>query len=63
MTTIPAATLPLFDRGAIRRTSAFNRGLAFVAALYLAVAILELSIVVHAAPSLAAFGSLYAAAP
>jgi hypothetical protein len=64
MTTIPAATLSqhLLERGTIRRTSEFNWGLTFAAALYLAVAIVELSIIVLAAPRIAEIGSLYATA-
>jgi hypothetical protein len=59
MTTIPATTL----RGAVRRNSKFNWGLAFVAALYLAVVIFEMSIIVLAAPSIAEIGSLYVTVP
>jgi len=61
MTAIPATTLSrqLFGRGAVRRKSEFNRGLVFVAVLYLAVAIIELSIIVLAAPSIAEIGSFY----
>jgi hypothetical protein len=57
MTTIPAMTLAqqLFERGTVR-TSEFNRGLTFVAALYLAVAIVKLSTIVLAAPSIAEIG-------
>ena len=64
MTTIPATTLAqqLFERGTVR-TSEFNRGLVFVAALYLAVAIVELSIIVLTAPSLAEIGSIYVTVP
>jgi len=48
MTTIPATTLSqqLFEHGTVRRNSGVNRGLIFAAAVYLAVAIVELSIVV-----------------
>jgi hypothetical protein len=65
MTTIPATTLSqeLFERGTVRRNSEFNRGLTFAAALYLAVAIVELSIIVLAAPSIAEIGSLYVTVP
>jgi hypothetical protein len=61
MTTIPATTLSqqLFERGAVHRSSEFSRGFAFAAALYLAVAIVELSITVLGAPSIAEIGSLY----
>jgi hypothetical protein len=59
MATIPATALsPQFQRSAIRRTSEFNRGLIFAAAVYLAVAIVELSIIVLAAPSIAEIGRL-----
>ena len=65
MTTIPATTFSqqLFERGTIRRNSGLNRGLALGAALYLAVAIVELSIIVLAAPSIAEIGSLYVTVP
>jgi hypothetical protein len=65
MTTIPATTLSqeLFERGTVRRNSEFNRGLTFAAALYLAVAIVELWIIVLAAPSIAEIGSLYVTVP
>ena len=68
MTTIPATTLSqqLFQRGTVRRNSGLNRGLAllaFAAALYLAVAIVELSIIVLAAPSISEIGSLYVTVP
>jgi hypothetical protein len=61
MTTIPATTLSqqLFGRDTVRRNSELNRGLIFAAALYLAVAIVELLIIVLAAPSIAEIGSLY----
>ena len=64
MTAIPATTLSrqLFERGTVR-TSEFNRGLVFVAALYLAVAIVELSIIVLTAPSIAEIGSIYVTVP
>jgi hypothetical protein len=60
MTTIPATTFSqqLFERGTGRRNSGLNRGLALAAALYLAVAIVELSIIVLAAPSISEIGSL-----
>lgn len=65
MSASPATTLSreLFERGTVRRTSGLNRGLALAAALYLAVAILELSIIVLAAPSIAEIGSFYVTAP
>ena len=65
MTTIPATTFSqqLFGRGTVRRNSGLNRGLALAAALYLAVAIVELSIIVLAAPSIAEIGSLYVTVP
>jgi hypothetical protein len=65
MTTMPATTVSqqLFRRGAVRKTSEFNRGLTFAAVLYLAVAIVELSIVVLAAPSIAEIGSFYVTVP
>jgi hypothetical protein len=61
MTAIPATTLSqqLFGRGTVRRKSEFNRELIFAAALYLAVAIVELSIIVLAASRIAEIGSLY----
>ena len=48
MTTIPATTLSResFERGGVRRNSGFSQGLIFAVALYLAVAIVELSIIV-----------------
>ena len=65
MTAIPATTLSrqLFERGTVRRNSGFNQGLIFAAALYLAVAIVELSIIALAAPSIAEIGSLYVTVP
>jgi hypothetical protein len=65
MTTIPATTLSrqVFERRAVRTTSAFNRGLVFAAAVYLAVALVELSIIVLAAPGIAEIGQQYMAAP
>jgi hypothetical protein len=65
MSTVPATTFSqqLFERGTVRRPSKFNRGLAFAAALYLAVAIVELSIIVLAAPSIAEIGSFYVTVP
>ena len=64
MTTIPATTLSqqLFKRDAVRRNWEFNRVLIFAAALYLVVAIVELAIIVLAAPSIAEIGSLYVTA-
>ena len=65
MTAIPATTLSrqLFERGTVRRNSGFNQGVIFAAALYLAVAIVELSIIVLAAPGIAEIGSLYVTVP
>jgi hypothetical protein len=65
MTTIPATTLSphLFERSAIRRTSEFNHGLRFAAALYLAVALVELSIIVLAVPGIADISQLYVIVP
>jgi hypothetical protein len=64
MTTIPAMTLPqqLFGRGTISRKSKFNQGPVFAAALYLAVAIIELLIIALAAQSITEIGSLYVTA-
>ena len=64
MTTIPATTLSqqVFERDPVRRTSDFNWGLIFAAALYIAVAIVESAIIVLAAPSMAEIGSLYVTA-
>jgi|AmaraimetFIIA100_FD_contig_81_2441930_length_1875_multi_5_in_0_out_0_2 hypothetical protein len=58
MTTIPATTS--FQRGPVRRNLEFNRALIFAAALYLAVAIVELLIIVLAGSRIAEIGSLYA---
>jgi hypothetical protein len=64
MTTTPAAALsPLFERRAVRQTSKFNRGLIFAAATYLAVALVELSIIVLAAPGIAEIGRLSVTGP
>jgi hypothetical protein len=65
MTTIPAPTLSrqLFGRDTVRRSSELNRELIFAAALYLAVAIAELSIIVLLAPSIAEVGSFYVTVP
>ena len=65
MTAIPATTLSrqLFERGTVRRNSGFNQGLIFAAALYLAVAIVESSIIALAAPGIAEIGSLYVTVP
>ena len=65
MTTIPATTLSrqLFERGTVRRNSGLNQGLIFAAGLYLAVAIVELSIIALAAPGIAEIGSLYVTVP
>jgi hypothetical protein len=62
MTAIRTATLSResFVHGPARRNSEFNWGLTFAVALFLAVAIAELSIIVLAAPRLAEIGSLYA---
>ena len=64
MTTLPATTLSqqLFKGGTVRRHFQLNRVLIFAAALYLVVAIVELAIIVLAAPSIAEIGSLYVAA-
>ena len=61
MTTIPATTFAqqVFERGTVRRNPGLVRGLALAAALYLAVAVVELSIIVLAAPSISEIGSLY----
>ena len=63
MTTIPATTLSRQERGTVRKNSRFSKGLIFVAALYLAVAIIELAIIVLAAPGIAEIGSLYVPVP
>jgi hypothetical protein len=65
MTAIAATTLSqeLFERATAGRNTEFNRGLTFAAALYLMVAIVELSIIVPAAPSIAEIGSLYVTVP
>jgi hypothetical protein len=65
MTTIPATTLSqeLFERAAVRKNSGLNRGLILAVAVYLTVAIVELSIIVLAAPSIAEIGSFYVTAP
>jgi hypothetical protein len=65
MSTIHATTLSqqLFGRGGVRRKSEFNRRLVFAAVLYLAVAIVEFSIIVSAAPSIAEIGSFYVTVP
>jgi hypothetical protein len=57
MTTVPVTTL--FEHSTVRRSSRFNQGLIFAAAVYLAVAIIELSIIVRAAPGIAEIGSFY----
>ena len=53
MTTIPAPALAqqLFERGTVHKNAEFDWRLVFAAALFLAVAIVELSIIVAAAPS------------
>jgi hypothetical protein len=65
MTAIRATTLSrqLFERGTVLRNSRFNQGLVFAAALYLAVAIVELSIILLTAPGIAEIGSLYVPVP
>ncbi len=66
MTTLPATTTlsqQFFERGTVRRASASKWGLTFVAALYLAVAIAEFSIIVLAAPSITEIGSSYVTVP
>jgi hypothetical protein len=65
MTAIPATTLSrqLFERGTVGRNLGFNQGLIFAAALYLAVEIVELSIIALAAPGIAEIGSLYVTVP
>ena len=65
MTTIPAPTLSrqLFERGTVHKKSEFDWRLIFAAALFLAVAIVELSIIVVAAPSIAEIGSFYVTVP
>ena len=65
MTAIPATTLSrqLFERGTVRRNSEFDGVLIFAVALYLAVAIVELSIIVLAAPGIAEIGPLYVPVP
>jgi hypothetical protein len=65
MTTIRATTLSgqLFERGTVRRKSEFDQGVIFAAALYLVVAIVELSIVVLAARGIPEIGSLYVPVP
>ncbi len=64
MTAIPATTLSpeLFERSTISRNSQSHRGLFFAAALYLAVAIVELTIIALAAPGIAEIASLYVTA-
>jgi hypothetical protein len=64
MTTIPATTLSqqLFERSTVRRSTGLNQGLVFAGALYLVVAIIELLIIVLAAPSIVGIGSLYVTA-
>ena len=63
MTTIAAPHLPrhLIDRR--RGNMEFNWGLTFVAALYLAVALVELSISVLAAPTITETVSFYVTVP
>ena len=63
MTAIAAPHLPrqLIDRR--RGNMEFKSGLTFVAALYLAVAFIELSIIVLAAPKMTEIGSFYVTVP
>ena len=65
MSTIPTTTLSqeLFERGTVRRNSEFDGVLIVAVALYLAVAIVELSIIVLAAPSITEIGLLYVTVP
>jgi hypothetical protein len=65
MNTNPTTTLSrqLFERGTVRRNSGLSQGLVFAAALYLAVAIVELSIIVLAPPGITEIGSLYVQVP
>ena len=65
MSTIPTTTLPreLFERRTVRRNSEFDRVLIFAVGVYLSVAIVELSIIVLAAPSITEIGSLYVTVP
>ena len=65
MTTIRGTTLTphLFERSAPRRSSEFNRGLIFAAAAYLAVTLVEFSIIVLAAPGIAETGGLAVSVP
>ena len=65
MTTLPATTLSqqLFKGGTVRRNFQLNRVLIFAAALYLVVAIVELAIIVLAAPSITEIGLLYVTVP
>jgi hypothetical protein len=62
MTTIHATTSShaLLERGGVRKNVHTDRGLVFAAALFLAVAVVELTIIVVAAGSLADIGALYA---
>jgi len=64
MSTIHASTLSkeLLEHATVHGNSGFNNGLIFATALYLMVAIVELSIIVLAAPSIAEIGSLYVTA-
>ncbi len=65
MSTIPTtiSSQEPFEHGTVRRNSEFNGALIFAAALYLAVAIVELTIIVLAAPSITQIGSLYVTVP
>lgn len=61
MTTIPMATSRqrLFESHASHRQLKPDRGLIVAAALFLAVAIVELAIIALASPGIAEIGSLY----
>jgi hypothetical protein len=65
MTTIPATTLSphVFDRGTLRKSSEHHRGLLVAAAVYLAVALVELSIIALAVPGIADISRLYVIVP
>ena len=65
MTTIPVTTLSaqVFDRSAGSRTSKSHRGLLFAAAVYLAVTLVELSIIALAVPGIADINQLYVIVP
>jgi hypothetical protein len=59
----PGLSRHLFERGMVRSNPGFKRGLAFAAALFLAVAIVELSIIVLAAPTITEVGAFYVTVP